>query len=109
MAGSASVTLMTGGKKLDRKALRETISAQLQYTTESTASAGVFVDGKERKQNKVKIDPTKNVKQRAPGTAKERQERVLDRVLAKHVRKPSLDAPPQLFTHFFPSDRMPQS
>ena len=85
MAGSASVALMTGGRKLDRKALRATVKAQLQHTTESTASAGVFVDAKEKKRNRVKIDHNKHVTERAPGTDQERQGRVLDRVLAKQA------------------------
>jgi len=81
MAGSASVALMTGGKKLDRKQLRETVAQQLHHTTESTASAGVFVDKKEKKKNKVVINHKGLTS--APGTEREKQTRVLDRVLDK--------------------------
>ena len=83
MAGADSVKLLTGGKKMDRKQLKQTIKAQLQHTTESTASAGVFVDKHEKKRTKVKIDKNKHVTQHAPGTAAEKQARILDRVLEK--------------------------
>jgi hypothetical protein len=62
---------------------KATIAAQLQHTTQSTASAGVFVDKNEKKKNKVTI---KKVKQplSGPGSDERRaQKDVVDRVLAK--------------------------
>jgi regulator of ribosome biosynthesis len=82
VAGSASVAMLSGGKKLDRAALKSTIARQLQHTTEATASAGVFVDRKEKKKNKVVV---KQARPKADPIRDERaaQKQVLDRVLAK--------------------------
>ncbi len=82
VAGSSSAALLAGGKKLDRAALKNTLAQQLQHTTQATASAGVFVDSREKKKNKVSI---KQAKVRAePGRDERKAQRdVLDRVLAK--------------------------
>ena len=62
---------------------QSTIAAQLQHTTQSTASAGVFVDKKEKQKNKVVIKKAKQPLAGAGSEERRTQKEVLDRVLAK--------------------------
>lgn len=83
--GSDSIKLLTGGARLSRNEMKQTIKEQMKQTKKGTASAGVFA---KTLQDEPKL--RRNKQKRAPNTwsqdEKGQQHKVLDRVLKKEQK-----------------------
>jgi hypothetical protein len=83
--GSESIRLLTGGARLSRNEMKQTIKEQMKQTKKGTASAGVFA---KTLQDEPKL--RRNKQSRASNTwsqeEKGQQHKVLDRVLKKEQK-----------------------